>query len=82
MSKISNRASDKLRAMLNRDWSDRDRGFAPTYIDACATWFSGLTEGERSIADLALRIYLDGDEAGAQAIAARLPPAPKSPLID
>ena len=82
MSKISNRASDKLRAMLNRDWSDRDRGFAPTYIDACATWFSGLTEGERSIADLALRIYLDGDETGARAIAARLPPAPKGPPTD
>jgi len=68
--------------MLNRDWSDRDRSFAPAYVDACTTWFSGLTEGERSIADLALRIYLDGDEAGAQAIAARLPPAPKSPPID
>mgnify|MGYP003694641091 CR=1 FL=1 len=69
--------------MLNRDWSDRDGELRAYLIDACATLVLRTDWKEkRSIADLALRIYLDGDEAGAQAIAARLPPAPKGPPID
>ena len=81
MSKISHCAQDKLRALLNRNWDDPKKAFALAYIDACATWFAGLTEGERRIADLALRAYLEGDEAGAQKIAAALPAAPKGPLV-
>ena len=79
MAKISTRASDKLQAILNRDWNDLNYAFAPAYVRACATWYAGLTEDEIGIADLALRAHRDGDEAGAEAIAVRLPAAPKCP---
>lgn len=77
MSRISHRAQDKLEALLNRH---PDGYFAPAYVDACATWFAGLTEPERRVAALALRAHLDGDEAGAHKIVRVLPAAPKCPV--
>jgi len=65
---------------LSGNQSTRHRAAAAVYEDACATWFAGLTEAERRIADRALQVYEKGNEAVAQEIAAKLPAAPKCPL--
>jgi hypothetical protein len=77
MSGISSRAPDKLRALLV---CNHDGAGTPSlvYADACATWFAGLTEKERRIADQAMRAHDEGDKARAELLAAKLPRAPKS----
>lgn len=53
MTDFSNHAADKLQAAINHNWDDPDRAFAPAYIEACAVWFSGLSEREKQIVALA-----------------------------
>jgi hypothetical protein len=74
-------ARDKLQAILNHDWHDANRNFAQVYVEACATWFAGLSDRERKVADLALRAYQGGHPGSAEKIAANLPPAPKFPTV-
>ena len=82
MTDFSNHAADKLQAAINHNWDDPDRAFAPAYIEACAVWFSGLSERENQIVALAVSAFDDGDKASAEKIADALPPAPKFPLAE
>ncbi|HUM07979.1 MAG TPA: hypothetical protein VLT37_03780 [Acidocella sp.] len=76
MSGISSRAQDKLRALLvcNQDGTGTS---SLVYADACATWFAGLMEEERRIADQAITAHSGGDKARAELLAGKLPRAPK-----
>jgi hypothetical protein len=71
-----------LQAAINHHWDDSDRAFAPSYIEACAMWFAGLSMRQRNIAALAVGVFDDGSTAAAEKIAEALPPAPKFPLSD
>jgi hypothetical protein len=82
MTDFSNRPADKLQAAINHDWNDPDRAFAPSYVEACAQWFDGLSRRQRNIAAFAVRVFDDGSTAAAEKIARALPPAPKFPLSD
>ena len=65
--------------MLDR--SDPDEDFLKEYMHACARWFEGLSERDRAIAESAVWVYANGDEAIAAKIAAELPTAPHCPLL-
>jgi hypothetical protein len=82
MTDFPNRPADKLQAAINHDWNDPDRAFAPSYVEACALWFGGLSRRQRNIAALAVRVFDDGSTVAAEKIAGALPPAPKFPLSD
>jgi hypothetical protein len=82
MTDFSNQATDKLQAAVNHDRDDPDRAFASVYIEACATWFDGLSNDEKLVAALAASAFEDGDTAAAAKIAEPLPPAPKFPLSE
>jgi hypothetical protein len=61
-------AADKLQAAVNHNWDDPDRAFAPSYIEACAVWFAGLSARQRNIAALAVGVFDDGSTAAAEKI--------------
>jgi len=75
----SDRADNKLQAVLNHDRPDPDLG--ADYRQACAAWFAGLSERDKAIAVRAAEAYADGHETRAEQIAAELPPAPLFPLL-
>jgi hypothetical protein len=80
MTDLSNDSHDKLRAALNHSAPDSDDDLGVEYRDACAVWFSRLTQGERWRLAMVLAAYKRGSEADAEQLAAVLPPAPRFPL--
>ena len=80
MTDLSDTAADKLQAALNHASPDPDDVLGLEYRDACAVWFSGLTQGERWRLAMVLAAHERGAEADAEQLASALPPAPKFPL--
>jgi hypothetical protein len=80
MTDLSDTAADKLQAALNHAAPDPDDELAVEYRDACAAWFSRLTQGERWRLAMVLAAHERGAEADAEQLASALPPAPKFPL--
>jgi hypothetical protein len=80
MIKLSDDPRDKLQAVLNHAAADPDDGLGVEYRDACAVWFSRLTEGERWRLAMVLAAHERGAQADAQQLASQLPPAPVFPL--
>jgi len=78
---LSDRSDNKLQAILNHDWPDPDEDFGADYRQACAEWFAGLSERDKSIAARATEAYASGRETRAEQIAAELPVAPLCPLL-
>jgi len=74
-------AAHKLQAALVHGWHDLDRGFPASYVEACQRWFAALSDGDRCIADAAVAAFERYDETEAEKIAARLPTAPRCPLL-
>jgi hypothetical protein len=74
------RASDKLQAALHRDPRLPNSDLGQDYRDACAAWFAGLSEQDKSVAKAAADTYRNGYQMRAKQIAAALPPAPRYPL--
>jgi hypothetical protein len=74
--RLSGDPRDKFQAVLNRDWPDPDDHFGADYRQACAAWFAGLSERDKSIALKAAEAYASGYETRAEEIAAELPAAP------
>jgi hypothetical protein len=80
MTALSDNPRDKLQAALNHSAPDPDDDLGVEYRDACAVWFSRLTQGERWRLAMVLAAYERGSEADAEQLAAVLPPAPRFPL--
>ena len=80
MTDLSNGAADKLETCLNHDWPDHDKDYPCGYIEACASWFAGLSNSDRMLATVAVAAINRGDEAEALKVASALPAAPKFPL--
>jgi len=76
----SHDSGDKLHAVVNRYWPNKSKDDPETYTDACRRWYEGLSGSERAVAILAAATFQKGDEAGAERMAAALPPAPEYPL--
>ena len=74
------RASDKLQAALHCDRRSPDSDLGQDYQDACAAWFAGLGEQDKSVAKAAADAYRNGYPVRAKQIAAALPAAPRFPL--
>jgi len=74
------RASDKLQAALHSDRRLPDSDLGQDYWDACAAWFAGLSEQDKSVAKAAADVYRNGYQMRAKQIAAALPAAPRYPL--
>jgi hypothetical protein len=80
VARLSERPSDKLLAIVNRD-PERAVGVLPeAYHQACSAWFNSLPIVHRITAEFAGRVYLAGNAAAAECIAAELPPAPDFPF--
>jgi hypothetical protein len=78
--RLSERPSDKLLAIVNRDL-ERAVGVLPeAYHQACSAWFNSLPIVDRITAEFAGRVYLTGHAATAERIAAELPQAPDFPF--
>jgi hypothetical protein len=78
--RLSERPGDKLLAVVNRDL-ERAVGVLPeAYHQACWAWFNSLPMVDRVTAEFAGRVYLNGDAATAEHVAAELPPAPDFPF--
>ena len=74
------RASDKPQAALHYDRRFPNSDLGPEYWDACAAWFAGLSDQDKSIARAAADAYRNGYQMRAKQIAAALPPSPRLPL--
>ena len=74
------RASDKLQAALHCDLRRPNSDLGREYLDACAAWFAGLSDRDKSIAKTAADTYRNGYQLRAKQIAAALPAAPRYPL--
>jgi hypothetical protein len=70
MSDVSDDPRDKLQAALNPASSDPDDDLGAEYRDACAAWFSRLTQGERWRLAMVIAAYERGAEADAEQLAA------------
>lgn len=79
MTELSNSPADKLQAALNHAAPDPDDDLGTEYRDACAAWYSRLSEGERWRLATVLAAYERGAEGDAEQLAAVLPPAPVFP---
>ena len=79
MNKLSGEAWDKLQAALNTRWTQSNRSLPPSYLLACRAWLEELRPSDHKIVAMAVTAYSRGDEDGAKAIAAALPPAPVFP---
>jgi len=79
---ISGDARDKMYACLNyRDRSHNDDEWHD-YIEACAWWWSLLSEEDKEIVRLVVDVWVLPDRRPlAEMIAASLPPAPKCPAV-
>jgi DhnA family fructose-bisphosphate aldolase class Ia len=77
---LSDAAADKLQAALNHVAVATDDALGAEYREACAAWFSRLTQGERWRLAMVLAAYERGAQADAQQLASQLPPAPVFPL--
>jgi hypothetical protein len=78
--RLSKRPSDKILAIVNRDL-ERAVGVLPeAYHQACWAWFNSLPIADRITAEFAGRVYLNGNAATAERIAAALPQAPVLPF--
>ena len=77
---MSGDARDKLHACLNyRNRSYNDDEWHD-YIEACAWWWSLLSEEDKEIVRLVIDVWVLPDRRPlAETIAASLPPAPKCP---
>ena len=78
--RLSGRPNDKLLAAVSHHREATIDVLPNAYDRACRTWFFHLSLVDRITATLASRIYLDGNAATAERIAARLPPAPGFPF--
>ena len=74
-------AGHNLHAALVHGWHDSDRDFPVSYVEACQRWFAALSEEDRRVADAAVVAFERYDESEAEKIAARLPAAPRCPLL-
>ena len=77
MTDLSSEPADKLRACLSHGWPESEEDLPPSYISACARWFAELSVSNRIIAQAAIGKHARGDSAGAERLAADLPPAPR-----
>jgi hypothetical protein len=80
MTDLSDAPADKLQAVLNHAAPDPDDYLGVEYGDACAAWFSRLTQGERWGLAMVLAAYERGAASDAEQLASALPPAPVFPL--
>jgi hypothetical protein len=80
MTDLSDDPHDKLYAALNHAAPDPDDDLDVEYRDACAVWFSRLTQGERWRLAMVLAAHERGAEVDAEQLATALPPAPRCPL--
>lgn len=78
---LSNDIPHKLHAALYHEWPSSDEFFQTNYRDALKRWFTNLSAGDKMATKSARRAFDRGDDAGASATAAALPPAPVCPLI-
>src|SRR5262245_62633613 len=67
----SGRPNDKLLAIVNHHQEMTVDALPNAYYRACRAWFNNLSLIDRITATLASRIYLDGNAATAERIAAR-----------
>lgn len=74
-------AAHKLQAALIQGWHDLGKDFPAPYVEACQRWFASLSEEDRCIAEAAVGAFERYDETEAERIAARLPAAPRCPLL-
>ena len=74
-------AAHNLQAALVHSWHELDKDFPLSYVEACQRWFAALSKVEKSVADAAVAAFERYDEAEAEKIAARLPTAPRCPLL-
>jgi hypothetical protein len=80
MTDLSDDPHDKLQAALHHAAPDPDDDLDVEYRDACAAWFSRLTQGQRWRLAMVVGAYERGSEADAEQLAVALPPAPRYPL--
>ena len=78
--RLSKGPNDKLLAAVNYHRERTIDVLPSAYHRACRTWFYHLSLVDRITATLASRVYLDGNAATAERIAAWLPPAPGFPF--
>ena len=48
--RLSDRSDNKLQAVLHQGWPDPADGLGGDYWQACAAWFAGLSERNKTIA--------------------------------
>jgi hypothetical protein len=74
-------AAHNLQAALVHSWHELDRNFPQSYVEQCRCWFAALSKADQLVADAAVAAFERYDETEAEKIAARLPMAPRCPLL-
>jgi hypothetical protein len=81
---MSSDPRDKLLAALNWSYGNLNGNAtydrAPMYFDACQEWYEKLSEDDQETCRTLADVMGGPHKAGAESMAASLPPAPRCPL--